>query len=485
MSEQPREIFTGDLKEGMTVRPKSAKTAAEREPFTVESVELSLSGHNQIKIKAVGNPVAFTKTIRAKWLVIAESDGANTSPPPVTIMEPVLEEGTAMPARQKKDDSQPTPTNREEARESAILSVQDITDRIRIVDRSKEDAAELIEELAKQAESRILELPTKDRTALRKAVKDAREFVPGNAVAKVHEGVVSQPDDFSEFEGVPEAIAEGVRVARKAAETGSRVMSLGEELANVMLNIRQRITNSKTGLPDLTAVEYKTKRASSIVYEKAREGIAEDDVIMQGVHNSIQRATQNQMSNVLVGWIRAYDTTDGTEALAEMFPGAIELMKADETLTPSEAVYRLYESKGVSLPRRSKLELDREKRAKQALVKAHKELTTAKAAAETGDEKAAEEARKLEERVNELTSKIAPEALPEVKEPTPEEVSAAKVDKAVGIITRMLDVTGDDLSALKDKRKAAVKRMTPTEKAALKVRLTKHIAFLSEEAAEL
>src|SRR5690606_18802801 len=107
----------------------------------------------------------------------------------------------------------------------------------------------------------------------------------------------------------------------------------------------------------------------------------------QAAHNSLVRATQNKMSDVLVDWLRSFDGPDRAESLAvarELFGDRLDGIKEDASIT--EAVYALYAEKGVELPRYGRTELARYDRRVKAIEAAEKERAAVVESTEPGTE---------------------------------------------------------------------------------------------------
>ncbi|MGY5131286.1 hypothetical protein ACWGJW_02495 [Streptomyces nigrescens] len=377
--------------------------------------------------------------------------------------------------------------------DALISDVHATIDQMKAVDPAEEGAATRVNDLAHEAEEKIRQLPTNKRTALRGQVRDARKVAdPKKPEAEAVSGtIVRVADDFNEVEGVPELIQLGTDKVREGVALGLRLSTAGEAVANINLDIRTRIINPDTGLPDLMADRKTTKNAASEVYRKAKADIAEDDVVTLGAHNSLVKAAQNKISDVLVEWLRALDNPDSADAFKELFPSAAEIVdsnreaKADGNtdvedweLSPMEVVYKLYEEKGVTLPRKGRTELERERKAAAALEKTRKALEVAKERKETDldamdEDEVTElngEIAALEAKATELEAKVPAEARKPVVEKTAQEKAFAKVEKAEALFTAV--TKGAD-------------KLSDDEKADLKAKLNELVSKIAAEAAKL
>src|SRR5690606_24245913 len=82
-----------------------------------------------------------------------------------------------------------------------------------------------------------------------------------------------------------------------------------------------------------------------------------DDEAVADAVSDLMRSVQNQFNNVLVPWLRELD--EDPDAARQYFSRALDAYP-DEA--PSEAVYRLYDDLGQTLPRYSTIERDRMRR---------------------------------------------------------------------------------------------------------------------------
>ncbi|MDT0267970.1 hypothetical protein RM844_16950 [Streptomyces sp. DSM 44915] len=145
-----------------------------------------------------------------------------------------------------------------------------------------------------------------------------------------------------------------------------------QKIAQVLLDMRTRIKD-KDGDLDLRCHTDEAKKRSVEMYAlvgdaiKAKGGDHAADLLAE--MKSIQRGVQTAMTTVVVEYIRSLDASPAEfvkfERAREEFP----------ELSPSEAVWSYYEKVGKPLPRKTRAELAREKR---ALAKEARRQLTAK-----------------------------------------------------------------------------------------------------------
>ncbi|MEU8792179.1 hypothetical protein [Streptomyces sp. NPDC048643] len=358
-------------------------------------------------------------------------------------------EKEAMPPK-KKTEAAPADVDVD----ALISDVHATIDQINEITPGDEGAATLAAELKSEAETKILQLPTNKRTALR----SARDKAYKAAITKPEPAAAPAPapaaevatisDDPMKWAHVPELIATGVEKMREGTEAGMKLTSAGEVVANVLLTIRQNMVDPETGLPDLPWRMKATRNAASKVYDDALKGVSEDDVDRRAAHASLIKATQNKASDVLVAWLRGY-TRDDIALLREIFPAAAAAVQADEELTPEAAIRKLYADKGVELPLRGRTEQMRINRRVDAIVSATKELETAK---EAEDKDKAEE---LEGKISDLKADLPADALEKLGETETEKSDADKTSEALERAWKAIETAGKRAKKLKgnDKRK--------------------------------
>ncbi len=115
--------------------------------------------------------------------------------------------------------------------------------------------------------------------------------------------------DYKAVEGMEEILDAGASVIADAFKT---TISIGLKVANTMLQIRRAITVD--GLPSLDGKSNQYQAAVSDLFDRATKQVAGvHEVDVKEVRNQIKRAAQNQMSAVLVPYVRALDTADEEE----------------------------------------------------------------------------------------------------------------------------------------------------------------------------
>jgi hypothetical protein len=172
-------------------------------------------------------------------------------------------------------------------------------------------------------------------------------------------------------------VDEGAKKIREGIKVGLKMVDLARSVGEIQLAQRLKIIDPKTGLPDLNAETKPAKDSSKDTYGIVLSEIAADDVDAKAMHASIQKATQNRRSDVLVKFLRDLETVQTPDEIRSLFP-TIQLADekgAEESYT--EAVYALYAEKGVTLPRKGRTEL--------AAEAAREKAAKAKAALEAAD----------------------------------------------------------------------------------------------------
>ena len=142
----------------------------------------------------------------------------------------------------------------------------------------------------------------------------------------------------------------GVKRIREGVEQGLKLGDYARQVAEILLDTRLRMRN-RAGLPDLLATSKLTKNLAHDMYARAAEDVREDDEDRVAAHRSVSKAVRNRMSDVLVTYLRALD--DNRSEAQNYFGRALATYPDD---SPTEAVYKLYESEGFKLPRRSRTE---------------------------------------------------------------------------------------------------------------------------------
>ncbi|MEE1835770.1 hypothetical protein [Streptomyces sp. SP17KL33] len=270
-----------------------------------------------------------------------------------------------------------TPAEPTETDEFKRDKVARLADAIRAKAEAGEDE-EGAKALRDEAETIVVTLPAGQRNFLRRDLDAALRGEPTpapeeapaaakKAVAKKAAPAPVESTDYTKNSAVvelvnmaAERIAEGVKAHQKASQTARSV-------AEVILDARLRLTN-KQDTPDLKGASQAARDASAAIYKAAGGKLDGTDEEVKDAVFSMTQAVQYQMSDVLVGFIRALDNSP--ETYAEMFG---KVKEAHPDLKPSEAVFAFYK-----LDSKSKLEKARERQAaKSELAAAAKIAITA------------------------------------------------------------------------------------------------------------
>ena len=254
---------------------------------------------------------------------------------------------------------------------------------------------------------------------------------------------VTAPDvaTYAQFEGAEARVAHAVEVAREAVEVGRNAGTMAERLSEEMLELRLTIINPQTGLPDITVDSQYTKNAAADVYQAVLDGIAEDDDERIEAHRSLKTAVGNRSTATLTRWLRALDgfpedaesQAARLDLLRQHFPTVAAAVESDPETSATEAVYALYSDKGVELPRKSRVEIQREKRRAERVKGLRVEL---EAAQDDGEEAKAEA---LAAKVSELEEGLPAELLaPKEGEKTRQERQFERIDKQREVLGSML-----------------------------------------------
>lgn len=359
-------------------------------------------------------------------------------------------EGVAPMAAKKTAAAKTAAAKPEEVDVDALTSqVHELADRI----KAEKNPTEL-GRLNASAESIIRRLPTAKRTALRKAVKEAKEAAAKSEPEPSTE-IVKNTDDPMTWDNVPALIAAGAEQMRKGSAAGQELQSAGERVANILLTIRQNMIDPETGLPDLVWRMKATRNAAGRVYAEALKDVSEDAVELREAHAALQIATRNKASDVLVSWLRAYDRDDeeSVAMLADMFPGAVKLLEADEDLSPEAAIRKIYADKKLELPLRGRTEAMRITRRVEAIEKATKKI---EAHQDAGN---AEEVEKLQAKISDLKADLPEDALAKLGETATAKTDAEKTAETLTKARKMFETAGKRQSKLT----AAQKRKTKAE----------------------
>lgn len=346
----------------------------------------------------------------------------------------------------------PVPPKKKTAEPAPAVDVDALTsdahaaiDKLAAVDMSSTDVMTQIGDVSAEADEKIRQLPTAKRTALRKTLRAARAMAEKAATAKpepepaeASTEVVKNTDDPMTWDNVPQLINAGAQMMREGAKFAQELQSRGTGVASVLLTIRQNMIDPETGLPDLVYRMKATRNAAGKVYAEALEGVSEDAVEYREAHEALQVATRNKASDVLVEWLRGYDrdSEESMRLLAEVFPGAVKLLDADEELTPEAAIRKLYAAKNVELPVRGRTEAMRITRRMEAIEKATKKI---EAHQDAGN---GEEVEKLQAKINDLKADLPADALAKLGETAAEKTDAQRTADTVARARKMFETAG-------------------------------------------
>lgn len=225
----------------------------------------------------------------------------------------------------------PTPTNKQAA--------QDLIHRV--ADLLREGATKQAQYEARRATAAIQTCRPQDREALNEALAEALVTHGPSA------GVTLRP--YSEVAGVPALVDKGVDMYRQAVNDDVRPADAAWSIAELQIDARLLMLN-KHGLADVIADSKHTKDITRDMVARSREGVD------AAKHKSLARSVRNRLTDVVVSRLRALDDNPGS------FPAATmeRARGAFPALSPTEAVYALYDSVGVSLPRVGRTELARD-----------------------------------------------------------------------------------------------------------------------------
>ncbi|MEW2406480.1 hypothetical protein [Streptomyces griseoviridis] len=397
-----------------------------------------------------------------------------------------------------------------------ISDVHAKVDEIKAVDPKSEGAEEKAKGLYDDAEKIVRKLPTEKRNALRSAMREARDAVVNGAKPEepaaapaASTAIVRQAENPLEIEGIPDLVNQAKKAFKDGIKYGLKLAEVGETVARTQLEMRLKMTHTASGLPDLMSIEKKTKNAAGLVYDGAREGVAKDDTKTNDAHDALQKATQNKMADILVSWLRDFSSSpnpdEALETAKALFPGVEEFIGEDGNLT--DAIYALYKSKDVELPRYGRTEIQRFNYRVKQLDSARAELDAARDSLDE-DGVAKEEKEKLTAKVTELeekakgitdglpaewTEKAAPEKTP--KQRATEKVARAQklTDSVTKAVRRLEGAERQEVASslvkmgrqiITDATKDTSK-MTDDEKADLKSQLESLVTVLAGEAAKL
>ncbi|MFE7660564.1 hypothetical protein [Streptomyces celluloflavus] len=312
-------------------------------------------------------------------------------------------------ARRRESELQITIENRDTGEKYEMTANDAIKDtvnanleRIRVMVANGGDESG-IAEIVEETEGLLKEIKGKGSVALRNELRDALKVAlqpqlpaddepagdepqgdteaEGDKGAEVATRDAEDGDDEDDDEGDGEPLVIPADVAALITEASAHVSSavnlgveaqkIAEHVSALQLTMRKK-TPHKSGLPDLIAHQKYTRNTAGLVYKEVADQISDDDVERTDILKSLKRAVRNKNSDTLVGYLRGLDADKeaGVKEAETYYPeAAAAYLKAKETETEespaslTEAVYTLYASKGIELPRKGRTEVERERRA--------------------------------------------------------------------------------------------------------------------------
>ncbi|MCZ0980140.1 hypothetical protein O1L60_17375 [Streptomyces diastatochromogenes] len=315
-------------------------------------------------------------------------------------------------ARRRESELQITIENRDTGEKYEMTANDAIKDtvnanleRIRVMVANGGDESG-IAEIVEETEGLLKEIKGKGSVALRNELRDALKVAlqpqlpaddepagdepQGDTEAEGDKGAEvatrdaedgDDEDDDEDDEGDGEPLVIPADVAALITEASAHVSSavnlgveaqkIAEKVSVIQLTMRKKTLN-KFGIPDLPAIQKYTRNHAGLVYVEVAEQISDDDVDKADILKSLKRAVRNKNSDTLVGYLRALDADKeaGLKEAETYYPeAAAAYLKAKEKETDespasiAEAVYALYASKGIDLPRKGRTEVERERRA--------------------------------------------------------------------------------------------------------------------------
>lgn len=414
-----------------------------------------------------------------------------------------------------------------------ISDVHAKVDEIKALDPKAEGAADTAKSLYDDAEKIVRKLPTEKRNSLRSDMREARDAVlnadkpaePADAAPApaASTAIVRQAEDPMEIEGIPALVSQAKKAFKDGVKYGLKLSEVGETVARTMLEMRLKMTHNASGLPDLMSIEKKTKNSAGLVYDGAREGMDPTDQKLKDAHDALQKATQNKMADILVGWLRDFDSSPNPDEALEtarlFFPDAATMVEeareakdsgaevSDADLSLTEAIYAVYKDAGVELPRYGRTEIQRFNYRVKQLDTARAELDAARDAldedgvTDADKEKLTAKVTELEEKAKgiteeipaEWTEKATPEKTP--KQRATEKVARAQklTDSVTKSVRRLEGAERQEVSTslvqlgrqLITNATADTSKLSADEKADLKSQLESLVTVLAGEAAKL
>jgi hypothetical protein len=265
------------------------------------------------------------------------------------------------------------------------------------------DAAE---ELSTETDALITSLSGKGSIKAKKERRDALRAA--NAVEPPKSAEIVVPADYKDIPDVLSLVEQGREKIREGIAIGLKMADTARVVGEIQLAQRLKIIDPKTGLPDLHADTKTAKDASKATYEPVLAEFGDDETDKIAAYNSLVKGVQNRRSDVLVKFLRDLDSVQTPDEIRSVFPtiSVADSKGADESYT--EAVYALYESKGITLPRKGRAEIMAdERRAKKALEAARKAQAESGDGGEDGEGATAEQPEEIANPVEYATAYVA------------------------------------------------------------------------------
>ncbi|MEV6399632.1 hypothetical protein AB0M39_33440 [Streptomyces sp. NPDC051907] len=179
--------------------------------------------------------------------------------------------------------------------------------------------------------------------------------------------VVLGREDWHNNPDVVKLVDLGTQKATEGVAAGIVLQGAGRTLAQVVHDMRMTMPH-KSGLPDLLAIQKPTKDAAGEIYKRVEATLKAEDVDKADALQALQKSANNAAGDVLVTYLRGLDE-DEEKGLAELtarFPTAAEAYSKakakGQSPKLSESVYTLYAKEEMTLPRRTRAEIETERR---------------------------------------------------------------------------------------------------------------------------
>lgn len=267
----------------------------------------------------------------------------------------------------------------------------------RAVSLAEAENTEGLAELAKEHEALISSMPSRgkipsgdmtwagfkqaSRDDFRKAAQAQPKPEPkaSKAVSKAPKAEAA-PADYAKFEGVKDRVNAAVSLITDGVKLHVKTAQTARQAAEMFLDAQRRIITAD-GVPDLKTTSPEAIQARKDMYEGARKILAAesgDADHAEALVKKFRTSVQNQMSDVVVGYVRSLSESESGREEFETHYAKVK--EAHPDLDPADAVFTFYD-----IPRMSKRELSA---ANQAAKNA--KLKELEKAAEKGDSEAVE-----------------------------------------------------------------------------------------------